>query len=175
MCLKGKYLVICLLSMQAQWAVSRPALWVTGPWAAPRFLPLPQPYGPASTALSWTSLEQSTVKCAACPAAKALRPAPPPRPEHTYCTRISCKIQTPSPFSFTSHRSLCCSILTSCCMCTRMHLFTSSSLSKFKADWCVFASRFPTQQLLRELGYVLGKALLSEAPVLGRNLNSWLK
>lgn len=56
------------------------APWVTRPWGAPRFPPPPPPCGPASTAHSWTSLEQSTVKCAAYPAVKAPPPSPPTQP-----------------------------------------------------------------------------------------------
>uniref|UniRef100_A0A3P9LB27 Nuclear protein localization protein 4 homolog n=1 Tax=Oryzias latipes TaxID=8090 RepID=A0A3P9LB27_ORYLA len=40
------------LVLQAQWAASHPALWVTGPWAAPPFPPRPRPCGPVSIAHS---------------------------------------------------------------------------------------------------------------------------
>lgn len=82
--------------MQVQWAGSPPALWVTGPWAAPQSPPPPQPCGPASTAPSWTSLAQSTVKCAACPAVK--NPRPPPYFRALPCPALPCPdLIPPSP------------------------------------------------------------------------------
>lgn len=156
--------LIPLLSFQVQWAGSPPALWVTGPWAAPQSPPPPQPCGPASTAPSWTSLAQSTVKCAACPAVK--KPRPPPyfcalpcpalpcpalilsRPallltrQWHHCNWTSCEIWMPFLFSFASLWNLCPARLTGCCDawkgCTRLHRI--QWVNKIKPDCVSFVS-----------------------------------
>lgn len=128
--------------LQVQLAGSPPALWVTGPWAAPQRPPPPQPCGPASTAPSWTSPAQSTVKCAACPAVKnphpaLLRPASTPRPallltrQWHHCTRTSCEIWICS-FSFASLWSLSNS---QAAVTTRLHRI--QRVTKIKPD-CFF-------------------------------------
>lgn len=84
---------LCLL--QVRLAASPPALWVSAAWAAPRSPPPHQPCGPASTAPSWTSRARSTVRCAACLAARGW--SRPHLPSHAQRSRWHHRCNTLDP------------------------------------------------------------------------------